>query len=614
MKKTENIKKNGNTKKTASAKKTGAEIIIQLLEEEGISVVAGIPGGSILPLYDALLKSSIKHVLVRHEQAAGFFAQGIARTTGKTAVCFATSGPGAMNLLTALADARSDSVPLVAITGQVNSSLIGTDAFQEADTFGLSFPITKHSILVKSAEELFFAIPNAFQIAKSGRPGPVLIDVPRNVQLEKIEMDSLNQKLINQKKKNIPIKFYTEKKEYENSLDKILTLLASSKKPVLFCGGGCNSPKNYKYLLELLSLCDIPVVTSLMGIGCVSTGSKNYFGMLGMHGHYVANYALNKADLVIALGTRFDDRAVGKENDFCPCAKIVHVDLDAAEINKIFDADVSIVRSTEEVLHDIILLLKNQSKKINKGAYAAWNAELTKIKDEHSLSTMLKNSLVQEVESSAGSTDYRVLPWSLISALPRFAEKAGIKKENIIVTTDVGQHQMWAAQFYPVENSRTFITSGSLGTMGFGLPVAIGASYANKGKHVICISGDGSILMNIQELSTLAELNLPVTIIVFENKTLGMVYQQQKYLFKKNYSASMFEKTPDIVLLARAFGIDSCDISEDEKWYKRAFAKRKPFLLRVQISKENDVLPFVLPNTANVDAILPDLQKVQALK
>lgn len=565
-------------------KKTGSQIICELLKAHKITTVAGIPGGSILPLYDELARSGIKHVLVRQEQAAGFIAQGFARTTGKPAVCMATSGPGAMNLLTAIADARCDSIPIVAITGQVNLSMIGTDAFQEADTFGLSFPITKHSMMVKSAAELLTAIPKAFEIAVTGRPGPVLIDVPRNVQLEEVEFSSWP-KISSAKKE---VRFHTSKKEIPARLKAIFGAMDKSRKPVAYLGGGCNSVEAAKYLKALFGLYKIPAVSSLMGIGAVPATDPAYLGMVGMHGSVAANQAMHDADLVLALGVRFDDRAIGLAKEFCPKAKIVHIDIDAAEVNKIFSADISLVCDLESSLAALSELVREKKASFNKEAAAARKAWLEKT------SALRKKTFTLECgrNKKTGLTN----PRAFIASLP---------SKNVIVTTDVGQHQMWAAQYYPVQEPRTFLTSGSLGTMGFGLPTAIGAALANPQKRVVCISGDGSIMMNVQELATLAEQNLNVTVIVFENGTLGMVRQQQKYIFKNNFSASVFAKKPDLIDIARGFGMQTFDADADRDWAKKVFdpARKAPAFVRVKIDADEDVLPYVMAGKANIDSI-----------
>ena len=569
-------------------KHTGAQIIVKLLEMYGIETVAGIPGGSILPLYDELNRSSIRHVLVRHEQAAGFIAQGMARSTGKPAVCLATSGPGAMNLLTAIADARADSIPIIAITGQVNTSLIGTDAFQEADTFGLSFPITKHSIFIKTPYDLLDAIPKAFEIATSGRPGPVLIDVPRDVQLKECDFDAWPDI---KKIRLHDIRFHTPIDEYSEKMGKITDLLAAAKRPVLYCGGGCDSEEAASGIKAFLQNYRLPVVTSLMGLGCVPESSDCFIGMVGMHGSHAANVAMHDSDLVIAAGVRFDDRATGLVSKFCPDAKIIHIDIDAAEVDKILESYISVVADVESVFPVIAQLVSE--KKI--GADESWLKKISKIKKE-----------CHSVECGRPKNEKLANPREIISKIPELAAAAGLAPDGLIATTDVGQHQMWAAQYYPVERPRSFLTSGSLGTMGFGLPAALGAAIANPSKRIVCFSGDGSIMMNVQEMATLAELNLPVTIIVFQNGTLGMVYQQQKFLFDKNYSASVFGRSPDLLSIARGFGLEAIDVDSDAEWYKKAFdnnRQNKPCFVRISVDSEENVLPFVPGGKANIDSI-----------
>lgn len=586
-------------------KKTGAQIIVKLLEMHGIRTVAGIPGGSILPLYDELARSNIHHVLVRQEQAAGFFAQGIARSTGLPAVCMATSGPGAMNLLTAVADARSDSIPIIAITGQVNTNLIGTDAFQEADTFGLSFPITKHSVMVKNVAELFTAVPDAFEIAMSGRPGPVLIDVPRNIQLAEYEFEKWPE-IKKPQPEEKSVRFHTKPDEMRILLEKAAELLASAKKPCLYLGGGCNTVAAAKAVRAFKKFYRLPVVSSLMGLGCVPHSDVDFAGMVGMHGSYAANVAMNESDLVVAAGVRFDDRATGLVAKFCPNAKIIHIDVDAAEINKILPANLSIVAKVETVFPELLSSVENRIHSEKENSFAeernSWCEKIIALNKENSSTCCGSPKESEKKENFRDSVN----PREFIASVPELAEKAGTKKSDLLVTTDVGQHQMFAAQYYPVEEPRTFLTSGSLGTMGFGLPAALGAAMANPSKRVVCFSGDGSIMMNIQELATLAENNLAVTVIVFENGTLGMVYQQQKFLFEKNYSASEFIASPDLLKIAEGFGIEAIDADSDPEWYKKAFSaerKNKPCFVRVRVDPEENVLPFVPGGKANIDSI-----------
>ena len=548
---------------------TGAEIVIKLLEIHGITTVAGIPGASVLPLYHELHKSSINHVLVRQEQAAGFLAEGIARSTEKPAVCFATSGPGVMNLLTALADAKADSIPLVAITGQVASQFVGTDAFQEADTFGLSLPITKHSILIKSPSELLEAIPKAFAIASSGRPGTVLIDIPVDIQRQKISFE----------KWPVPIsmehrysRFRTIGKELADNLQTFYKTLISAKNPVLFVGGGCNSEKTSKALEEFLSLMPISVVSSLMGLGAVSSTYKNFFGMTGIYGHECANQCVKNADVILALGVRFDERSFGFGESLNPNIKILHVDIDAAEINKLQNSFCGIVADTESVLSALNQYVKEKKPKID-------------FKIENPPKLYFSNTNDEK-------------PENLIQGFYQIAKNVGLSDKELIITTDVGQHQMWVARGFPFSHPHQLLSSGSLGTMGFGLPCAIGAALANPTKKIICFSGDSSILMNVQELATLAELDLNVTIIVLDNKALGMVYKMQEKSYKKCYSQSVYKKPTDIAKVAEAFGIESRHIDyklilncleNPEKVSKEIrefmFGKNHPVLIQCEIPK-----------------------------
>jgi acetolactate synthase-1/2/3 large subunit len=547
-------------------KYTGAEIIIHMLEKKGIETIAGIPGGANLPLYNALSDSKIRHVLARHEQGAGFIAQGMARSTGKAAVCFATSGPGVTNLLTAIADAKLDSVPVVAFTGQVSSSLIGTDAFQEIDTYGLTVPITKHNFLVRSAEELLEIIPLAFHIAESGRPGPVVIDVPKDVQQQEYTFEKWPDFLS-------PLKQTTSDK-YD--LKEIADLINSSIHPILFIGGGIIESGAEKLLLQMAEKNCIPVTSTLRGLGCFPPEHKLYLGMLGMHGTKYANCLLEEADLVIALGVRFDDRATGKASEFCKNAKIIHIDIDKTEINKI----------------------KPSFKSLNTDILSALETLVPLIRQDN------RTDWLKEVNETRNRLPYVSAPENgdLFHPLRIISEISRIVPPDTIVTTDVGQHQMWVAQAYPFKISRAFLTSGGLGTMGFGVPAAIGAALSNPDRKIICFSGDGSFLMNIQELATMAELKLNITIILLNNGALGLVRQQQELFYEEKYIASQFHSSPDFAAIARGFGIYSVDLATSAnplKDIEDTLSSREASFINVPINYSENVFPMVPPGAAN---------------
>lgn len=545
---------------------SGAEIIVKLLERKGIRFIAGIPGGANLPLYEALGQSWIKHILARHEQGAGFIAQGMARSTGKAAVCFATSGPGATNLLTAIADAKLDSVPIVAITGQVPRPLLGTDAFQEVDIYGMSMPVTKHNFLVQRTVDLLEVIPQAFRIAESGRPGPVLIDVPKDVQTERITVDLWPD--FDEPADETPTDSF--------AIQKMSEMIRAAKKPVLYAGGGIVLSGAHESLFHLAKKNSIPVALTLMGLGSFPQDDPLYLGMLGMHGARHTNLAMHESDLLIAVGVRFDDRATGKIAEFCPRAKVIHVDADQAEIGKIRTPDLSICGDAKKVLANLIPMVDVNSRD-------EWMTRIRTLKEEYRIPT----------ENSPGFQ-----PGKFIQSIAQFFPL------DTIVTTDVGQHQMWVAQSYPFRRLRSFLTSGGLGTMGFGLPAAIGAALANPTKRILCVTGDGSILMNLQELDTLAELNLDVTVLILNNGHLGLVRQQQELFYGKKFFASRFETKPDFAGIARAFGIRSMDIpASDIAKLKPFTARRGSSLINVAIPEEQNVYPMVPPGKANHEMI-----------
>lgn len=556
---------------------TGATLLTRLLERQGIALMPGIPGGAILPFYDALHGSTIEHILARHEQGAGFIAQGMARVTGRAAACVATSGPGATNLLTALADARMDSVPLVAITGQVSQSLIGTDAFQEVDTYGLTVPITKHNFLVRSPAELLEIVPLAFRIAESGRPGPVLIDLPKDVQTASIDIDESAWPEPGRRLSLPPCP--------DARIDALARLLDASARPVLYLGGGIIASGASDLALSLARRLGAPIVSSLNALGAIPSEDPLFMGMLGMHGSRATHTLLDEADTVLAIGARFDDRATGKVAEFCPRAAIAHIDIDRAEIGKIKNTLLGLVGDAADILARLSArMTAHPSSDEPASARAAWLARAQSLRAVHPL-------------RHPPSSEDPLHPVNLCRFL------GSVLPADTIITTDVGQHQMWVAQAYPFRRPRTFLTSGGLGTMGFGLPAAIGAAFAAPGRRVACISGDGSILMNIQELATLADHDLPVAVLIFNNAQLGLVRQQQELFFGKRFSASRFVTGPDFASLARAFGVRGHRVAGDARdplgEIAAALALPGPCVIDIAMTDAANVLPMVPPGAAN---------------
>lgn len=549
---------------------SGAEITIRLLERQGIETIAGIPGGANLPLYDALSGSNkIRHVLTRHEQGAGFIAQGMSRVTGLPQVCFATSGPGATNILTAVADAKLDSIPVICITGQVPQAMIGTDAFQEVDTYGMTIPITKHNFLVRSAEELLTVIPMAFRIAASGRPGPVVVDIPKDVQCEKIAVDHWPEP---GQKEPAP--------EFENgSLQRAAALLNASRRPVLYIGGGVIHSGASELITALSEKASIPTTMTLMGLGALPVDHPLSIGMLGMHAARYTNMIIEECDLLIAVGVRFDDRATGKVAEFCPDARVIHIDIDNSELHKIRQAHLGIVGDVTGVLTSLLPLVKENRRD-------KWLNQVEKLRLKHPLRMR--------------DIDDPTTPYGLIL---KVAELAG---DDAIVTTDVGQHQMRVAQFYPFRRARRWLTSGGLGTMGFGLPAAIGAALADPGCTVVCFTGDGSLMMNIQELATLVEQNINVKIVLLNNNALGLVHQQQNLFYGGRTFASGFEGQIDFITIARGFGLPTFDMAGSEdpvQQLELAFQHSGPCLIHVPIDVDEHVYPMVQPGGSNREMI-----------
>ncbi|MBJ2065374.1 acetolactate synthase large subunit [Serratia odorifera] len=549
---------------------TGAQLIVHLLERQGITTVAGIPGGAALPLYDALSQSrTIQHVLARHEQGAGFMAQGMARTNGKAAVCIASSGPGATNLVTAIADAKLDSIPLVCITGQVPSSMIGTDAFQEVDTYGISIPITKHNHLVRDIRELPQVIYDAFRIAESGRPGPVWIDIPKDVQTAEIDLDRLP-----------PIAEPDAAPAFAAAeVSQAAMMINQAKRPILYLGGGIICAEAHRAALDLAERANLPTTMTLMALGAMPVDHPLSLGMLGMHAARSTNFILQEADLLIVLGARFDDRAIGKTEQFCPNAQIIHVDIDRAELGKVKQPQVAIHGDVGQVLQQLLPQIDAQPR-------SAW------------LNTV--NDLKREFPFSMPNADDPLSHYGLVLAAARCVD------DDAIITTDVGQHQMWVAQAYPLRRPRQWLTSGGLGTMGFGLPAAIGAALAEPRRKVLCFSGDGSLMMNIQEMATAVEHDLDVKIILMNNQALGLVHQQQTLFYQQRIFAAAYPKRTDFLKIAAGFGLDTCDLNaaaDPQAALADAIQRPGPCLIHALIDTNEKVFPMVPPGAANIDMI-----------
>ncbi|MCP4398023.1 MAG: biosynthetic-type acetolactate synthase large subunit [bacterium] len=549
-------------------KMTGSELVIQLLKEQGVDLVFGYPGGAIMPIYDILYDSGIKHILTRHEQGACHAADGYARVTGKTGVVFATSGPGATNLVTGLANALMDSVPLVAISGQVTTSAIGTDAFQEADIYGITIPVTKYNYLVKNITDLPEVFAEAFYIANTGRPGPVLIDIPKDVQFGKIDYEPGT-------KVEIPLLKYTPEViyEYDDKLDQVVELIQSAQRPVLYVGGGAAISGAHEELSALARKASIPVAATLLGLGSFPANDPLFMGMPGMHGTRYSNEAINQADLLIAAGARFDDRVTGDVRKFAKDAKIVHIDIDPAEHSKVIHADIPIAGD----LKDVLAALMKKLDRLEIDTHDAWRQQVDGWKTQYPL--------------SYEQSDSSVKPQNVI------AELSKLTQGEAIVATGVGQHQMWTAQYYEFRNPRSFVTSGGLGTMGFGLPSGLGAQIGQPDRPVFCITGDGSIQMNIQELVTAGYYKIPLKIILLDNGYLGMVRQWQEFFFERRYSSTHLEHgNPDFLGIAKACGVEGLSVSKTadvRPALEKALEIDGPVLIHFQVEQEENVYPMI---------------------
>ena len=512
---------------------SGADAILRVLEEQGVEVIFGYPGGAILPIYDSLFKSnSIKHILVRHEQAAVHAAEGYARSTGKVGVVLVTSGPGATNAVTGLTDALMDSVPVVCLSGQVPTHLLGNDAFQEADTTGITRPCTKHNYLVKESEKLCSTLHEAFHVARSGRPGPVVVDLPKDIQLSECEYINRQDRHGRRYKPII--------NPEKNKIIEVAKLLVNAKKPIIYGGGGIinSGPEASNLLRELVDLVEIPTTLTLMGLGALPHDNKFFLGMLGMHGTYEANLSMYNCDVMLNIGARFDDRITGNLKEFSPNSKKIHIDIDPSSIGKNVKVDLAITSDVTELLQAVLKRFKEKNKNFiesNKQKTAKWWSQIDKWREKKSLNFINSKETIKPQH-----------------AVQRLYELT--KHQDTFITTEVGQHQMWAAQHYKFNKPNRWMTSGGLGTMGYGLPAAIGVQIAHPKKLVVDIAGEASILMNIQEMSTAIQYRLPIKIFILNNEYMGMVRQWQELLHEKNYSESYTEALPDFIKMAEAYG------------------------------------------------------------
>ncbi|MGZ4989518.1 MAG: acetolactate synthase 3 large subunit [Methylobacter sp.] len=561
----------------------GAQIVIQSLKDEGVEYVFGYPGGAVLHLYDALFQQDdVKHILVRHEQGATHAADGYARATGKPGVVLVTSGPGATNAVTGIATAYMDSIPMVVISGQVPLPVIGSDAFQEVDMVGITRPCVKHNFLVKDVNKLAETIKKAFYVATTGRPGPVVVDVPKDITDPKIKVPYKYPKKVSIRSYNPAVT------GHKGQIKKAVDLLLTAQKPIIYSGGGVVLGEASKELTEFAQLLDFPITNTLMGLGAYPATDKQFVGMLGMHGTYEANMAMHESDVIIAIGARFDDRVTGKLDQFCPHAQIIHIDVDPASISKTVKVAIPIVGEVKPVLEQMMEMLKESKKKPSKKALESWWNQIDQWRAVKCMEYD-RNSLL-------------IKPQYVIEQLYE------VTKGEAYITSDVGQHQMWAAQYYPFDKPRHWINSGGLGTMGFGLPAAIGVKLAFPESEVACVTGDGSIQMCIQELSTALQYNAPVKIINLNNSYLGMVRQWQEFSYESRYSHSYMDTIPDFVKLTEAYGHVGMRITKPEEVrpaLEEAFAmKNRTVFLDILTDRTENVYPMIEAGKAHNDMTL----------